>query len=238
MDSADFDEQRPLRNAAFDAVHAKLLVNQQASRRAISGALAHFRKQMLQRKKAAGQERDVLVVFLAGHGVIDLSDGLYFLNHDLSFQNMELTGLAFRDLGEWVADVPAEGTRLPVSQRVPAGVVGQPLQPGGAEGPECGGAAAFLADLRAAGCATPVLLWDERASTATAKARIAAHLAQHGRHLAIADAPTCGQPGIEAGTGGPFALTYWPACQTRLRDNLTRSAHQCKACANAFNLPA
>jgi hypothetical protein len=109
VESTDFDENRPLRNAAFDAVQAKLLVNQQATRRAIGSALAQFRRQMLQRKKAVGKERDVLVIFLAGHGVIDLHEGaLYFLNHDLSFQNMELTGLAFRDLGEWVADVPAE----------------------------------------------------------------------------------------------------------------------------------
>jgi molybdopterin molybdotransferase len=39
--------------------------------------------------------------------------------------NTSMDGYAMR-----AADVPAEGTRLPVSQRVPAGVVGQPLQPG------------------------------------------------------------------------------------------------------------
>lgn len=39
--------------------------------------------------------------------------------------NTAMDGYALR-----VADVPAEGTLLPVSQRIPAGVVGQPLQPG------------------------------------------------------------------------------------------------------------
>ncbi len=39
--------------------------------------------------------------------------------------NTSMDGYALR-----VADVPAAGTRLPVSQRIPAGVVGQPLQPG------------------------------------------------------------------------------------------------------------
>lgn len=39
--------------------------------------------------------------------------------------NTSMDGYAMR-----VADVPAEGTLLPVSQRVPAGVVGEPLQPG------------------------------------------------------------------------------------------------------------
>ena len=39
--------------------------------------------------------------------------------------NSEMDGYALR-----VADVPAAGTVLPVAQRVPAGVVGQPLQPG------------------------------------------------------------------------------------------------------------
>ena len=39
--------------------------------------------------------------------------------------NTSMDGYALR-----IADVPAAGTRLPVSQRIPAGVVGQPLQPG------------------------------------------------------------------------------------------------------------
>ena len=39
--------------------------------------------------------------------------------------NTSMDGYALR-----AADVPAAGTLLPVSQRLPAGVVGQPLQPG------------------------------------------------------------------------------------------------------------
>jgi molybdopterin molybdotransferase len=39
--------------------------------------------------------------------------------------NTSMDGYALR-----AADVPAAGTVLPVSQRIPAGVVGQPLQPG------------------------------------------------------------------------------------------------------------
>jgi molybdopterin molybdotransferase len=39
--------------------------------------------------------------------------------------NTSMDGYAMR-----AADVPAEGTVLPVSQRIPAGVVGEPLQPG------------------------------------------------------------------------------------------------------------
>ncbi|MEO6408851.1 MAG: gephyrin-like molybdotransferase Glp [Burkholderiaceae bacterium] len=39
--------------------------------------------------------------------------------------NSEMDGYALR-----CADVPSSGTRLPVSQRIPAGVVGAPLQPG------------------------------------------------------------------------------------------------------------
>jgi len=41
--------------------------------------------------------------------------------------NSEMDGYALR-----VADVPAEGTVLPVAQRIPAGQVGHPLQPGSA----------------------------------------------------------------------------------------------------------
>ncbi len=43
--------------------------------------------------------------------------------------NSSMDGYAMR-LADLPADVPAAGTLLPVSQRLPAGVVGQPLQPG------------------------------------------------------------------------------------------------------------
>lgn len=109
LDSADVDAAAPLHNAAFDAVQARLLVNAQATKQALADTLAQFRRQLLKRQQTAGRERDLLLIFLAGHGVVETTEGeLYFLNHDLSFENMELTGVAFRDLGEWVADVPAE----------------------------------------------------------------------------------------------------------------------------------
>lgn len=56
-----------------------------------------------------------------------LAQDLVSLVHVPPFDNSAMDGYGVR-----VADVPARGTALPVSQRIPAGQVGAPLQPGSA----------------------------------------------------------------------------------------------------------
>jgi hypothetical protein len=109
VESASAVPNRPLRNRAFDAVHAQLLVDGQATKQAIMSALKSLCTQIKQRGEAPGAERDVLVIFLAGHGVPQVDDPeLYFLNHDAVFDELEATGVAIMELGEVIATVPAE----------------------------------------------------------------------------------------------------------------------------------
>jgi uncharacterized caspase-like protein/WD40 repeat protein len=107
-DSAVVDPGRPLHNRAFDAVEARLLVNEQATKAAIREALLSLCQRIQARGQAPGAERDVLVLFLAGHGVQVIGDPeLYFMNHDADL-NREDTGLTLMEVGEMLATVPAE----------------------------------------------------------------------------------------------------------------------------------
>jgi uncharacterized caspase-like protein len=108
VESAEFNRHRPLHNGAFDAVHAELLVDEAATKDAIRAALRGLSQRIQARSRAAGAERDVLVLFLAGHGIQMVGDrNLYFLNHDTDF-NREETQLTLQEVGEILATVPAE----------------------------------------------------------------------------------------------------------------------------------
>lgn len=108
---------RPVRgepgNRAFESVDAKLLVNQQATKAAILGELDRMCAEIQARHRQAGAERDVLFVFLSGHGT-RLIDGdrteLYFQNHDMkpTWEDVAATGLSMLDLGDRITSVPAE----------------------------------------------------------------------------------------------------------------------------------
>lgn len=58
--------------------------------------------------------------------------------------------------------------------RVAGIVMGWPLDPFGQESTECGHVTLLVARLRAAGLHAPILLWDERGTSAQAKAAIRA----------------------------------------------------------------
>jgi hypothetical protein len=107
-ESATVDARRPLRNRAFDDVHASLLVNEQATKAAIRDALFGLCRAIQARGQAPGAERDVLVLFLAGHGVQMADDReLYFVNHDADLNRAD-TMLTLIEVGEMLATVPAE----------------------------------------------------------------------------------------------------------------------------------
>jgi WD40 repeat protein len=99
----------PVRNAAFDAVHATLLLNAQATKAAILASLKGLCDQIKLRHNTKGAERDVLMVYLSGHGVrLPGQSDLYFWNYDLQPDDLDLSGLSMLDLGEMVTNVPAE----------------------------------------------------------------------------------------------------------------------------------
>jgi uncharacterized caspase-like protein len=98
-----------LHNRAFDAVEAVVLVNEAATKAAILRELDRLCALIRARGEAEGAERDVLFVFLSGHGARFKGEpDLYFWNHDLRPSAMEATGLSMLDLGDLVTSVPAE----------------------------------------------------------------------------------------------------------------------------------
>jgi hypothetical protein len=101
------------RNQAFDSVDAKLLVNHQATKAAILSELDRMCADIRQRHAQIGDERDVLFVFLSGHGTPFIKAGvpsLFFTNHDIvpTAQDVESSGLSMLDLGDRITSVPAE----------------------------------------------------------------------------------------------------------------------------------
>ena len=106
-------KQRRSRNQAFDSVDAKVLVNAEATKAAILGELQRMGASIRQRHAASGHERDVLFVFLSGHGVQVIDKGgtnLFFSNHDIVMteDDVDRTGLSMLELGDHITSVPAE----------------------------------------------------------------------------------------------------------------------------------
>ena len=109
--SKRIDKRVPLQNKAFNAVQASVLVNEQASKARILTELQSLCDQIRAREQTHKAERDVLFVFLSGHGVrMKGSPELYFWNHDLDprAETLADTGLSLIELSELATAVPAE----------------------------------------------------------------------------------------------------------------------------------
>lgn len=103
------DTHAPLVNKAFKAVHARLLLNEQATKAAILQELGAMCSQIQERDETHPAERDVLFVFLSGHGVRPKgTDRLFFWNHDLDVKRLRESGLSMTELGAIAAAVPGE----------------------------------------------------------------------------------------------------------------------------------
>jgi len=108
------DKRAAFSNKAFKAVHAKLLLDGQATKDGILDALNAMCAEIWAREKTHKAERDVLFVFLAGHGVRVKNSAkptkLYFWNHDLDPRPEKLddTGLSMIEVGKIASAVPAE----------------------------------------------------------------------------------------------------------------------------------
>lgn len=109
--SSRVQARMPLRNEAFDAVEATLLVDAAATKAAILAQIQRLATLIEQRNLDAGAERDVLFVFLSGHGTRFAGEPeLYFWNWDLipTSEDMERTGLSLVEFAEIATAVPAE----------------------------------------------------------------------------------------------------------------------------------
>lgn len=104
----------PFINEAFEEVDRTLLVNDQASLSRIDEELdnicARIKDKFEERvKNREPAKRDVLLVFLSGHGIYrSRNRQLYFGNYDFDYDNIDNTGLSFVALGEKITSLPAE----------------------------------------------------------------------------------------------------------------------------------
>ncbi len=107
------DPRAPTRNLAFEDADIRTLVDTHATKAAILAELDRMCGEIAERHRRSGRERDVLFVFLSGHGmrVFDQDvPSLFFVNHDLvpTKDAVDATGLALLDLGDRITAVPAE----------------------------------------------------------------------------------------------------------------------------------
>lgn len=101
----------PLKNKAFKSVEAAILLNEEATKEAILREVDAVCEKIRKRKAKNDSQRDVLLVFLSGHGV-RRSDAfereLYFWCHDLLHTNTRETGLSFIELGQKITSLPVD----------------------------------------------------------------------------------------------------------------------------------
>jgi uncharacterized caspase-like protein len=112
-------------NKAFEAVCGYLLMDEEATLARINEALDDIDKELRKKSKDRKEmKRDVLLVFLSGHGLCRIIDqeaykkehGKYhipdqqlcFWNYDLDPDKLDDTGLAFIDLGARITSLAAE----------------------------------------------------------------------------------------------------------------------------------
>jgi WD40 repeat protein len=95
----------------FNKIISKLLVDGEATKQQIELAVKWLRSEVDKRKAYLAKNnlisRDVTIIFLSGHGVKG-GDDFYFLNHDVSLENLEETGIRIMDFGQIVTSFPTE----------------------------------------------------------------------------------------------------------------------------------
>ena len=101
-------------NKAFEGVERKLLMNEEATLAGIRKALDEIGEKIINKvgdriDKKEKAKRDVLLVFLSGHGVYRIKNQqLYFWNYEFDLNNPGATGLSFMEVGERITSLPAE----------------------------------------------------------------------------------------------------------------------------------
>ncbi|MEE8433802.1 MAG: caspase family protein, partial [bacterium] len=84
----------------YNKVVVRLLTNENATQDAVLGGLDWLEKQATQ--------RDVAVVFMAGHGLKDNRGNYYFLPHDGDANRLRRTGVNWRDLNDVISNLPSK----------------------------------------------------------------------------------------------------------------------------------
>jgi uncharacterized caspase-like protein len=107
--SDKLDKRSKGRNLAFESVEARVLLNRSATKAGIFSEVHRLCALIRQRSQSQDAPRDVLFVYLSGHGVRFKGEpDLYFWNHDLHLDKLGATGLSLIELGRIMTSVPAE----------------------------------------------------------------------------------------------------------------------------------
>lgn len=89
---------------AFEKVHVKYLVDKEANSKEITKTLNSFFKY--------ARPQDQVMLFLAGHGVLDKKYNYYFAPHDMDFKAISKNGIAFQTIVESLKTSPATNKLL------------------------------------------------------------------------------------------------------------------------------
>lgn len=84
---------------SFEKVFVTNLVNKEANSRTIKGTLEHFFEK--------SKKNDQVMIFLAGHGVLDKKNNYYFAPNDMDFTNVSTNGISFEFLVNSLKNAPA-----------------------------------------------------------------------------------------------------------------------------------
>jgi hypothetical protein len=72
---------------SFDKIYTLNLINENADAKSIKNSLSNFFKET--------KSNDQVMIFMAGHGVLDSKNNYYFAPHDMNFEKPEINGIAF-----------------------------------------------------------------------------------------------------------------------------------------------
>lgn len=89
---------------SFDKVYAANFVNQDANSKAIKSSLSEFFKKT--------KSNDQVMIFMAGHGMLDAKNNYYFAPHDMDFEKPETNGIAFEFIVNSLKNTPAKNKLL------------------------------------------------------------------------------------------------------------------------------
>lgn len=89
---------------SFEKVFVANLVNKEANSKTIKETLSTFFKN--------SKKNDQVMIFLAGHGMLDIKKQYYFAPHDMDFKNVDTNGISFEFIVNSLKNAPASNKLL------------------------------------------------------------------------------------------------------------------------------
>lgn len=96
-DTKDFYDEI-IQSKEFDQINKKIYVNKDVTRDKLKEIQSFLKN---------AEEKDVVMIFIAGHGVLDANFQYYFATHDLDFNKPSDKGISFYDLESMLSNIQA-----------------------------------------------------------------------------------------------------------------------------------